>query len=253
MIDCHAHLADASFADDLDRVLQRAENLGLSAVICVSEGYEDSIKVIELGRSSPLIFPCLGLHPEKADIEESSRIIELIKLHEKAIVGIGEVGLDYWKAKTDDERETQKEVLASFISLSNDLGLPLNVHSRSAGHHTLKLLREHGAMHVLMHAFDGKASHVDQGLDAGYRFSIPPSAVRSDQKKKLIRRLPLDAILLESDSPVLGPIPSVRNEPANILHAAKLIAEIKQVSCEKVLTITTENAAEFFSLPIHLG
>jgi TatD DNase family protein len=134
-------------------------------------------------------------------------------------------------------------------ALAQELALPLNVHSRSAGHHTLDLLITCGANRVLMHAFDGKASYAVRAAEQhGYLFSIPPSVVRSSQKQKLVRLLPLEALVLESDSPVLGPEPGVRNEPANLMHAVRCIAALKGVSEDRVQEITTVNAKRLFRI-----
>jgi TatD DNase family protein len=99
---------------------------------------------------------------------------------------------------------------------------------------------------VLLHAFDGKAATAAAGVDAGYGFSIPPSVVRSPQKQKLVRYLPLDCLLLETDSPVLGPDPAVRNEPANLAIACRAVADLKGVSVETVAQATTDNARRLF-------
>ncbi len=97
-----------------------------------------------------------------------------------------------------------------------------------------------------MHAFDGKASHAVRAAEAGYLFSIPASAIRSEQKQKLVRRLPLESLALESDSPVLGPVRGERNEPANIIFALDLIARTHGVPPERVADVTTKNALNLF-------
>jgi TatD DNase family protein len=140
----------------------------------------------------------------------------------------------------------QRRILARFVTLAGELDLPLNVHSRSAGRATIQFLRDHGARRVLLHAFDGKASSAQEGLAAGYYFSIPPSVVRSEQKQKLVRALPLDRLLLETDSPVLGPDPAQRNEPANAAVACRIIAKLKGVPAEEVARVTTANARALF-------
>ena len=248
MIDCHAHLADESFRDDIDQVLSEALQVGVETVIAVSEGIEDADRVLQLSAENGMLKACIGLHPDRASIAEAEALCELIRRKAGELVGIGEVGLDYWVAKEEEQRAVQREVLTRFVSLANELSLPLNVHSRSAGHHTVDLLIAAGASKVLMHAFDGKATHALRGVEAGFFFSIPPSIVRSPQKQKLARRLPLSALMLETDSPVLGPEKGVRNEPVNAWRSAEMIAEIKSLPLDEVIEVTTANARRLFAL-----
>ncbi len=230
-------------------MLQRARMAGVREVVVVAEGLEDIQRVLELARSNDMLRACIGLHPERAAEDTAEQVCDLINAHAAELVGIGEVGLDYWLAKEQPEREVQRAVLRRFAALSRSLDLPLNVHSRSAGHYTIDLLKAEGATKVLMHAFDGKASYALAGVEAGYYFSIPPSIVRSPQKQKLVRRLPIEALLLETDSPVLGPDKGERNEPANALRSAQMIAEIKDIALEAVIEATNANAAKLFGLP----
>jgi TatD DNase family protein len=120
------------------------------------------------------------------------------------------------------------------------------VHSRSAGRHAIALLTECGATRVQLHAFDGKYSAALPAAEAGYFFSIPPSVVRSRQKQKLVKRLPLACLLVETDSPVLGPTPDERNEPANIRISIKAIAEIKGVHEDQVIEAVNENTRKLY-------
>jgi TatD DNase family protein len=169
-----------------------------------------------------------------------------VRAHRRDIAAIGEVGLDYWWVKDAGRRRAQRALLEEMAALSRELDLPLNVHSRSAGHYTLDLLLAAGAEKVLMHAFDGKASHAVRAAESGYLFSVPPSVVRSDQKQKLVRRLPLDSLALESDSPVLGPERDRRNEPANLTLTRDHIAHLHGVAAERVEEVTTANARRLF-------
>jgi TatD DNase family protein len=180
------------------------------------------------------------------DLNEAEAMQGFIRRHANRLVALGEVGLDHWVAKDEEEWRIQEEILTKFVELSNELELPVNVHSRSAGRRCIAFLKEHGARRVLLHAFDGKAASAMEGVGAGYFFSIPPSVVRSAQKQKLVRSLPLECLLLESDSPVLGPDPAVRNEPMNVTVSCRAIAELKGVSPEEVARITTENARRLF-------
>ncbi len=235
IIDTHAHIADADFDEDREQVLLRARTAGVSAIIAVSETLEDARKNLAMGERFSLIRPAAGLYPTHLKPEAADSMIDFIRTNRTRLWGIGEVGLDYWKVKEEGDRERQRQLFIRFIDLSLELDLPLNVHSRSAGRHAIALLLERGARRVQLHAFDGKASAALPGIEAGYLFSIPPSVVRSLQKQKLVRQLPLESLLVETDSPVLGPDPGKRNEPANIRQAIRTIAELKSVSEEEVI------------------
>jgi TatD DNase family protein len=254
MIDTHAHLADAVFRNDRGIVLARARENGVRAVISVGETLSDSRLNLKLAAIHPEILPAAGLYPAHTDPDQVEAVIAFIQKEQKQLVAIGEVGLDYWLAKTEAERKQQRYLFERFIDLALELDLPLNVHSRSAGKDAIALLLEKGARRVQLHAFDGKASTARPAVDAGFFFSIPPSVVRSGQKQKLVKQLPLEALLLETDSPVLGPDADSRNEPANLLQAVQVIAEIKGVDPVTVKTITTANTRRLYAeqLPDHI-
>jgi TatD DNase family protein len=246
LFDAHAHMSDGAFAADLEAVLQVATEAGVRGIVAVSENLKDAQRVLELTEKFPVLKPCAGLYPDILDLEAAEAIVRFIREHRDRLVGIGEVGLDHWVVKEEKGWKVQEEIFAKFIALSNELDLSLNVHSRSAGRHTIQFLKSQGARRVLLHAFDGKASAAREGVEAGYYFSIPPSVVRSAQKQRLIRHLPLDHLLVETDSPVLGPDPAVRNEPRNVRIACGMVAELKGVSVEEVATVTTANARRLF-------
>ncbi len=246
LVDAHAHMSDGAFTADLEVVLEAAAEVGVKAIVAVSEDLEDANRVLKIAEKFPLVKPCVGLYPDVLDLEMAEAVVTFIRDHQQRLVGIGEVGLDHWVVKEEKDWNVQEQVLARFVALSKELDLPLNVHSRSAGRHTVRFLRDQGARRVLLHAFDGKPSAALEGIEAGYYFSIPPSVVRSRQKQKLLHHLPLDRLLLETDSPVLGPEPAVRNEPKNVLVACQAIASAKGVPVEDVARITTANAARLF-------
>jgi TatD DNase family protein len=259
MIDCHAHLASAEFDRDRAAVRRRAAAAGVVAVLVVGEDAEDNARVLrvvaESGVHGSVLVPCLGFHPDRfADdrplptCEDMDAAVAQIRAHASSLAAIGEVGLDYWYTQDPERRQAQGALLVEMAALSRELRLPLNVHSRSAGHYAVDLLLAAGADRVLMHAFDGKASHAARAAEAGYLFSVPPSVVRSEQKQKLVRRLPLECLALESDSPVLGPDRKARNEPANLACARDFIAQVHRVSPERVDEITSANARRLFAL-----
>ncbi|CAM9419288.1 unnamed protein product [Choristocarpus tenellus] len=169
MFDCHAHLTDPKLQVDLDLLLVEAENVGVAGIVAVSESVEDCSKVLELCEKinadpyrSIRIYPSFGMHPERADIEGVDEILRLIDLHADQLVCVGEVGLDYSRHLIGEGEEAelakmvQREVLERQARKAEDLGLALNVHSRSAGHHAISLLRDIGLSRAVFHAFDGK-------------------------------------------------------------------------------------------------
>jgi len=247
LTDTHAHLADTAFADDLPAVLDRARAAGVGTVVAVGECLAYARRNLQLGDGmGPMVRPAAGLFPTRLERSEAVDLERLIRRHRDRFVAIGEVGLDYWKVQQPADRKIQRELFVRFIDLAGELDLPLNVHSRSAGEATIELLLERGARRVQMHAFDGRAARAQAGVDAGYFFSVPPSVVRSSQKQKLVRRLPLSCLLLETDSPVLGPLPEERNEPANLARSVTAIAELKSIPTAEVTAAVIANTQSLY-------
>jgi TatD DNase family protein len=248
LTDTHAHMCDAVFDGDRESVLDRASEAGLGAVVSVGEDLSDAQKNLALAKQFPLIRPAAGLYPTHLDPDAADEMMAFVRANRTCLCAIGEVGLDYWKVTTDRERAVQREIFSRFIGLSRELDLPLNIHSRSAGRHAVGLLIDQGARRVQLHAFDGKIASARPALEAGYYFSIPPSIVRSRQKQKLVTHLPLERLLLESDSPVLGPDAGVRNEPANLMLAAQAIAAAKDLPVQAVFDAAVANTQNLYGL-----
>lgn len=248
LVDTHAHICDSAFDDDRAAVFGRAEQAGIRAVIAVGEDIGDARRNLDLAASFPLLKPAAGLYPTHLDTDAADDMIAFIREHRARLFAIGEVGLDFWVVREEAARELQRSIFARFITLSRDLSLPLNVHSRSAGRHAVDMLIREGAERVQMHAFDGKISTARPAVEAGYFFSVPPSIVRSRQKQKLIGHLPLDCLLVETDSPVLGPEPGQRNEPANLMMAVQAIAGIKSVPEKAVMEAVAVNTKRLYGI-----
>eukprot|EP00899_Mesostigma_viride_P001479 jgi/Mesvir1/11331/Mv16253-RA.1 len=273
LYDTHAHMCSEAFEHDLGDVLARAEAEGVARVCCVTETLAEARRVFDLCERHPgLLRPCVGLHPvhvasltDAQLVEELNELTRVARQHQHRLVAIGEVGLDFcpWvlklpvKGNADDEalakaeaiKERQKRALLVQVTLANELGLPITVHSRNAGKHTLDLLRAAGARLVVMHAFDGKPGYAADAAagDPGYYFSVPPSAARPGaDKRRLVTRVPLDRLLLESDAPALGVVRDERNEPRWVTLVLGVIAEIKGVRRDEVARAIEQNTRVLF-------
>jgi len=248
IIDSHTHLADKVFDKDREEVIKKAVEHGVKKIVVVGETVEDAEKILKLAQLHTEILPAIGLYPTYLDFEATENMLSLIDLNHENLAAIGEVGLDYWKVQDPDDREIQREIFIKFINAGKKYNLPLNIHSRSAGKNVLEILISENAGRVQMHALDAKVSTALMGVEAGYYFSIPSSIVYSKQKQKLVKRLPIENLLLETDSPVLAPEKGMRNEPINVTLVVKMISEIKDIPEDKIRRITTENFQQLYDL-----
>ncbi len=246
LVDCHAHLCDPVFDADRAQVLERARAAGVTAVVAVGETLEDARRNLELSVIHAAIRPAAGLYPTHLDLAQALAIEALIREERGRLVAIGEVGLDHWKVREPADLALQREIFTRQVRLAIELDLPLNVHSRSAGRDALAVLLHEGARRVQMHAFDGRPASALPGVEAGFFFSVPPSVVRSEQKQKLVRRLPLSSLLLETDSPVLGAVPGERNEPSQLLVALRAVVELKGLAEAEVAEAVAENVRRLY-------
>ena len=254
MIDTHAHLVDPAFADDLDSVLDRAASAGVTGVIAVGENLADARSNLSLAdRYQGLVHPAAGLFPTYLDEAQAIELEDWMRQHADRWIAVGEIGLDYWKVQDEDEREIQRRIFRRFVELAADLDVPVNVHSRAAAAPVVECLIEWGARKVQLHAFDGRAVKAEPAVEAGYYFSIPPSIVRSRQKQKLVARVPLENLLLETDSPVLSADPQQRNEPANVHKSLQAIAEIKAESQDTVRQAVQDNTMRLYGSRLEAG
>lgn len=244
IIDCHCHLEDKEFEKDLKQVIVRAREYNI-LMVTSGLGLYGATRALEIARGYKSVFCTAGLSPYSQ--ENPEKVIEFIRDNLDNLIGIGEVGLDFYWGKTQSQKNKQIDSFKTFIELSKELDLPLVVHSRSAGEKTIDLLVKEDCKKVLMHAFDGRAVHAMKGVDAGFFFSIPPSVVRSVQKQKLVKQVPIENLCLESDAPVLGPQSKMRNEPVFVIDAAKKISEIKEIDLKHVLKQTTINAKNLYN------
>jgi len=239
VIDAHAHLQDKAFSEDLREVLLRAKKAGVDGVVSAGVDFSDSVACLEVAREYDLVHAAVGLAPY-SDLSQLPAVLQLIE-DSPDIVAVGEVGLDYHRAK----RVEQLEPFRRQVAVAMELDLPVVVHSRSAGKYCVEVLEAMRAEKVVMHAFDGSMKVARRAFDLGYCFSIPLTVLKNPQKQALARGVPEEQLLLETDSPVLNPLGG-RNEPANLVHGLEKVAELRGLSPDELERITDRNARKLF-------
>ena len=188
----------------------------------------------------------MGLDPTQFNICEQA--LDWIRSNHDRIISIGETGLDHYLVRDHQERDKQKACFEMMIGLATELKIPIQVHSRSAGRKALETLSQNNAADVHLHAFDGKSSLArSASRDLGYYFSIPTSVVRSPQKRKLVKAIAIERLLLETDSPVLGAHKDTRNEPSNLPIVVKEISSILGREEEEIRELALENSRRLYS------
>ncbi len=244
MIDTHCHLEQDDFVVDLNEVIQRAQEGG---ICCISSGIapSDWERTLSISKAASNVYASIGLDPMQSEF--TGEMINFIRTHRSEIIAVGEVGLDYYRERDHSQRNLQERNFVSAIHFAIETGLPLQIHSRSAGKRCLEILEKNGASSVHMHAFDGRASFARvASRELDYYFSIPTSVVRSPQKQKLVKALDIERILVETDSPVLSAVRGTRNEPSNLPIAIKEIARILRRDEEEMQQIILENTLNLY-------
>jgi TatD DNase family protein len=253
LIDSHAHLSAPQFDPDRDSVLARARQAGLEAIVDVGAEPEEWRRSLALAHAEPEVRCVLGLHPNSAGqwTDDLERALGAL-LSDERVVGIGETGLDYhWMSAP---AEVQREVFVAHLRLARETGLPLVVHTRDAYDDMLAVLAEQGGGTVgVLHSFSGKVEHALRAVELGYYVSIsgPVTYKSGENVREAAAAVPLDRLLVETDSPYLPPHPhrGERNEPALVALTARAVAEARRMPYEDVARATTENARRLFRLP----
>ncbi|NHJ12876.1 MAG: TatD family deoxyribonuclease [Candidatus Thorarchaeota archaeon] len=244
IVDTQCHIEQDEFAADLEQVVQRAKKEDV-AVISSAISKETWERVIRISREFDNVYPSLGLDP--VDYSSREELPLAIERYKNEIVAIGEIGLDHYRERDHKLREEQEAVFRNLIRHALSMNLPIQIHSRSAGRKAVEILSSESATQVHLHAFDGKASIARAASrDLGYYFSIPTSVVRSSQKRKLVKAVDIERLLVETDSPVLGPEIGGRNEPRNVWIALREIASILGRDVEEMRVIILENTLRIY-------
>ncbi|VEF50011.1 TatD-related deoxyribonuclease YabD [Bacillus freudenreichii] len=253
LFDTHVHLNDEQFNEDLQEVIERAKEAGVSYMVVVGFNRPTIEKAISLVEEYDFLYASIGWHPVDAiDMtDEDLAWIEEMAVHPK-VVALGEMGLDYhWDKSPQD---VQKEVFRRQIGLAKKLKLPIIIHNRDATEDVVQILREEKAEEVggIMHCFSGSAETAKECVEMNFHISLggPVTFKNAKKPKKVAMEVPLDRLLIETDCPYLAPHPyrGKRNEPAYVKLVAEQIAELKEISYEEVAKKTTENAMKLFGI-----
>jgi len=232
----------SQFDEDRDAVIDRAIKEGIKIITSAlgSHAIEKTLKF----NTNNKCFMSFGLTPLEFDEKEIDKTINLIKKHKNTIVAIGEVGLDYYWIKDEEKRKNQKKIFRKFIELSQELNKNLVVHSRDAEKDALEILDDY-KINAIMHCFSGSISDAEYAIKKGHIISIPTSVFYSKQKQNMVKNLPLEKIITETDAPYLSPFPKNRNEPVNIKYSIKKISEIKNIDEEIIKQQIDKNLVKF--------
>lgn len=251
LIDTHCHLNTEKFKDNVDEVIQRAIENDVKIMIVVGFDHETNHKAIKLAEQHSFIYATVGFHPTEAKDITSEDFDDLIPLlsHEK-VVGIGECGLDYYWDKTFKEK--QIEVFRRQIELSKEYDLPLIIHMRDATEATYHVLREYQDLKGIMHCYSGSAEMAPEFIKQGLHISLggPVTFKNGRIPKEVAKIVPLDKLLVETDSPYLSPHPfrGKTNEPAKVKLIVEEIARIKELPYTIIAQETTKNALKLFNI-----
>ena len=251
MIDSHCHLDHEPLLSDLSNVIKRSKDVGIEKLLTICTSFESFSKVKELINRDEMIYGTIGIHPHETttNIISSKQIIENLNENPK-IIGIGETGLDFYY--NNSEKDKQIVSFKEHIEASIKTNIPLIVHSRDAEKETFEILNEYknSKMKILMHCFTGSKEFSEKLLTLNAYFSASGIITfkNSLDLQETFKSIPMENILIETDSPFLAPVPKrgKKNEPSFIDFTATKLAEIKNLSKKELIKITTTNFNNLF-------
>lgn len=251
-VDSHCHINFHELAENIGGVLENMQQNDVQSALCVSVNLADFPEVLKLAVAHPNIYASVGVHPDYEAVEEPTvpRLVELAS-HPK-VIAIGETGLDYYRLTGD--LEWQRERFRNHIRAARECGKPLIVHTRSAAEDTLRVMQEEGAAEAggVMHCFTENWEVAAAALEMGFYISFSGIVTFKNavQIKDVARRVPIERMLIETDSPYLAPVPfrGKLNQPAYVKHVAEEIALLRGISVAEVGRQTSANFARLFNL-----
>jgi TatD DNase family protein len=250
LIDTHCHLDDERLAPEEDMVLARAQEAGIGLLMTIGTDEKSSAAAAAIASRHPgVIYHTVGAHPSDVDRFDEPELLEIERLARKTNPkGIGEIGLDYHH---ESNREKQFVVFERMIHLAHELSLPIIIHDRDAHEDVWRVLSQKAqGLKILMHCYSAGPDFVERFMELGCLFSIAgPVTFKNGQSiRDAVLKIPLERIVVETDSPYLTPHPhrGKRNEPAYVKLTAETVAQVKGLSLDEIAEITTRNARQFF-------
>lgn len=250
-IDSHCHINFPELNQKIDTVLENMENNSISHALCVSVELDKINEILDLTKKYSNVYASVGVHPDYENIQEPDidTLFEYSK--NKKVVAIGETGLDYFRLKGD--LTWQRDRFITHIHAAIKSSLPLIIHTRNAQDDTIRIMKEEGASSAtgVMHCFTESYEMAKKAIDLGFYISFSGIITfkNAESLRETVKKVPIENILIETDSPYLAPVPNrgKLNEPSNVKYVAEKIAELKSIPIEKVAEITTNNFFKLFS------
>lgn len=256
MIDTHAHIDFEAYDEDRDEILHHALENGVKAIIVPAVEPKDYSKLLDLTKTYDYLYCALGVHPHNAnDANEDVYKIITEKFNNNKVKAIGEIGLDYYYDFVSKKK--QKEVFERQLQIASENYLPVIIHNRDADEDVLGIIKEEQSdtLTGVLHCFSSSLETMKKALDYNFKISFTGNITfKNSGMDHLVKYVPLDHLMLETDSPFMAPVPKrgKRNEPANLRFIAQKIADIKSISLEEVIKMTTQTAKKLFNITLML-
>ena len=251
-VDSHCHLDFPDLANNLDELLDKMRVNDVSYALCVSVNLQDFPRVLALAKTHPNLFASVGVHPDYENLTEPQAAQLVALADHPRVIAIGETGLDYFRLKGD--LEWQRERFRQHIRAARTSGKPLIIHTRAAAADTLRIMAEEGADNIggVMHCFTESWEVAQQAMEMNFYISFSGIVTFkiADSLKEIAKMVPLDRMLIETDSPYLAPVPhrGEMNQPAFVRHVAEEIAALRGINLDEVAAATTQNFFNLFKI-----
>ncbi len=247
IFETHMHLDFADFDQDREEIIESAQKLGVSKMVNVGTDSKSCLASIDLAEKYPFIYASVGYHPHDAQTMDLDLLRELAD--NKKVVAIGEIGLDYFKNYCP--REEQEMAFSAQVELAVELDKPIIVHCRDAYKDCYRLLKKYSPKNVLFHCYSGNYEYANLIFDNDWSIALGGAITfNKDVQEELIRQMPANKFMVETDCPFLTPHPNrgKRNSPLNLPYVIQKIASIRGESAEKIAKLTYQNACNFFQI-----